>query len=378
MVRSVNTPFNIELLEGSQAGTIIPLTGRSAPYNAGSGGSISFGGTQRSKLVWHQGNPVATHLIFGPTIDPTSVNGIWKERYLGEDAPIDLVETFESVRDRGLMLRVSWSTIERVGILKQFEWRPGVPTGGLSDIGWSMTFEWSRSGNDAGRLFVPTVGQTTKPFRTGLTAVANDFANSRTTVNIIISEIGNFAGLNRATSAALVANMEATLRAGDAVLTLLTDTASRLGGVINAGATLLEQGSVATDSCIDNAYELAEVTGGANPLRSTDADDVETIVNTTLLFAGAIDPLYALVDVAYQTQSEIDADIVPDTEFEIPAVPGEDLRKVAVRIYGTSDAWEAIAKRNGIRNGSTIPEDLQTLIIPAALPDALDNRVGAC
>lgn len=378
MARSDNTPFSIEVLEGSSSGLIIPLEGRSAPYGSGAGGAISFGTMQRSKLVWNQGNPVATQLIFGPTIDPTSINGIWKERFLGEDVPIDLVETFESLATRGLQLRITWQTIERIGILKHFVWRPGAPTGGLTDISWEMTFEWSRAGG-TNRLFVPTVGSTSKPYRDGLSDLANRFGRFRSLVNGFIFDIGSFAGNVRATANGTVAQLRGVLDSGQAIADFATDVATRIGGSADEGSSdILEQGSMSADSMIDNVGEMLNIVGGVNPLNAADKDDVQTVISLGVQSASLADSGYDVVNRAYETELEIDSDIAPAFDVEIPAVQGEDLRRVARTFYGSADDWVRIAKANGIENGSVIPADVTTLVIPLGLPSALDNRIGGC
>ncbi len=378
MARSDNTPFSIEVLEGSSTGLIIPLTGRSAPYGAGAEGSISFGTKQRTKLVWNQGNPNATHLIFGPTLDPTTINGIWKERFLGEDVPIDLVETFESLASRGLQVRVTWQTIERIGIITSFVWMPGNPTGGLTDISWSTTFEWSRSGG-FNRLFVPTVGSTQRPFRDGLSGLANSFGRFRSLVNGFIFDIGSFAGNVRATANNTANQLRQLVDSGQAIADFVTDAAARLGASDDSGdADLLEQGSMSADSMIDNVEDILVVSGDTSPLRAIDTDDVQSVINLAVQQASLSDQAYELIETAYQVELELEGDLAPDFDIEIPAVPGEDLRRVARTFYGSADDWVRIAKANGITDGSVIPQDVATLVIPLGLPTALDNRIGAC
>lgn len=378
MARSDGTPFSVEILEGSSAGLTIPLEGRSAPYGAGAGGSISFGTKQRTKLVWNQGNPNATHLIFGPTLDPTTINGIWKERFLGEDVPIDLVETFESLVSRGLQVRVTWQTIERIGIANHFVWNPGNPTGGLTDIAWQVTFEWSRAGG-FNRLFVPTVGSTRKPFRDGLSGIANSFAQYRSFINGFIFEIGSFAGNIRATANNTVTQLRSLVDSGQAIANFLTDTSIRLAGANDAGnADLLEQGSMSTDAMIDNVGDVITTMGSASSLNAADSDDVQDVVNLAAQQAAVADAGYNLISDAYAVEVELEADLAPAFDVEIPAVPGEDLRRVARTFYGSADDWMRIAKANGIENGSVIPDDVFTLIIPIGLTAALDSRVGGC
>ncbi len=143
MARSDPTAWVMEILEGPRAGQSFPLIGRAMPYRAGAGGSISFGKTQRSNLTWYPGNRFASQQILGSILKPTTINGVWKERYLGTDRPIQLVEAFEELLESGAQMRLLWQTVERQGIVKDFDWKPGNPVGGVGDIAWQATFEWS-------------------------------------------------------------------------------------------------------------------------------------------------------------------------------------------------------------------------------------------
>lgn len=375
MPRNDHTDFVIEVLEGRQAGLEVPLNGRTAPYRSAGGGSISFGGSQRVKTVWPQGNPVATQLVFGPTIDPTTINGVWSDRYIGADGAIDLVETFEDIRDRGAQVRVSWSTREWVGVIKSFVWRPGVPTGGLADIAWTMTFEWSASTANP-RLFLPRATSGSPAIRESLADVARSISDTINAVVDLVENVRSFAGNLRVASAGLRRDLESFVDNAGSAVTTIADTISRISrGSGEATEETLNQGSTAIDSAIDEGYTLAEALRSTTFFALADSDRIVDILAIEELIIEVTERLYRYITRAYEVQVRLEDLLAPEIELEIPAVIGEDLRKIAYTFYGRADDWTRIAQANGIIEGSVVPEDLDTIIIPLGLPAALDARV---
>ena len=105
-------PFQIRVLEGEMSQAIlqdgqqpgvIQLVGRSLPLQ-----EISFGGSQRHQTSWAPGSPQASQQAIGPVEDPTTVQGEWNDRYLGDGQARALMEVLDSLRIAGVSVEVSW------------------------------------------------------------------------------------------------------------------------------------------------------------------------------------------------------------------------------------------------------------------------------
>jgi hypothetical protein len=136
--------IEIQQLEGARPITVL-LRGRAMPYQG-----VAWEGEQHSKLTWYPGNPVATQQVLGPREAPTTMSGMWKDRFIrgavvknGDAAAVttamQAVQLFDQLWRSGKRVRVQWAQFVRVGIIKRF-----VPTADRAqDIAWELEFEWS-------------------------------------------------------------------------------------------------------------------------------------------------------------------------------------------------------------------------------------------
>lgn len=132
----------------------IRLAGRALPYRP-----FTLDGEQRSDLAWPAGSPIASQQVLGATEAPTSVNGWWKDRFLGEEedavgdfpAQVDgrpfltasaLAAEVNDIRRQGQIIEVRWLNHVRIGILKRFvqKWHTS------ADVEFELTFEWQSQG----------------------------------------------------------------------------------------------------------------------------------------------------------------------------------------------------------------------------------------
>lgn len=145
----------------------IELRGRALPH-----GPVAWGGTMRTKETWYQGNPVANQQVLGPELDPTTLEGKWKDRFMfgaevGDEVQILVngsgdeirsaeaaVALFNDIRRSGNKLRVIWGPEVREGILVAFE----AMYDRRQDIGWRMEFNWSSQGETERRAIAEPVG----------------------------------------------------------------------------------------------------------------------------------------------------------------------------------------------------------------------------
>jgi hypothetical protein len=367
------TNYVIEVLEGPNAGAVMTLEGRMLPYRAGAGGSISYGRTQRTKLTWYQGNRVASQQIIGSVLQPTTINGVWKERYLGEDVPIDLVELFEELLDSGVQLRVSWETIVREGIIKQFTWAPGDPTGGLTDIRWECVFEWRLAGNPPRRR---PVGEGRGSLRNGCVRASDAIGDLLQLVDDFNKESERFVGLTKVAFQPAQDDLEDQLAVFETSMKSIDSSAARMGDEGNLPARLLEDTSSALEAAQTAAGETAEITAGIFPGSVIVADSMEDILLGAIDRYDILDAVFDALVALFDQRVRVEAITRPPQFTKVTPTVGGDFRTLAIQFYGNADLWTRIAQANGV-DTSEIPDDLNEVIVPLSLPQAVDPGEGA-
>jgi hypothetical protein len=154
-------PFQIKELTGDKR--TIRLVGRALPY-----APYTLETGQRVEISWLPGNPVATPTVLGATEEPTQINGMWKDKYLGAvevetppftvdgDAVLNVQSAIEVVDEFtrfGQMLEVTWLNSTRHGFLTNF--RKVYQT--THDVEWQMEFKWVSRGDKTGpAVFITT------------------------------------------------------------------------------------------------------------------------------------------------------------------------------------------------------------------------------
>lgn len=151
---STATSFQIEELSGK--GRVLLLRERALPYKG-----FKLNGKQRVDTTQYAGNPIATQQAMGSEEGKSTVNGMWKDRFVAaanatagrepatlNGAPfqsvIDLVNAVDDFRRSGQQLRVTWGQIIRIGMIEEFEHNWDRAT----DVAWSITFAWASQGED--------------------------------------------------------------------------------------------------------------------------------------------------------------------------------------------------------------------------------------
>jgi len=368
VARSDTTDFVFLVLEGPLAGREIVLSGRALPYRAGADGQFALEREQRVKTVWYQGNPRATQLVFGRKLNPTTINGVWKDRYLGEDTAISLAETFETLCDQGAQLRVSWSTLERQGVIRKLKITPGQPSGGLDYLGWEMTLEWSaESTRPALRPDLRSSG----PLRddVALAAIAAD--DMRQIIGRFVEDVGYYVGLAQTVFEVTKGLLQDHALAESAAVDSLSGAAQTIGDEGQVPARTADDVSSALGQAAESAAGTAEVLGDLFPAETAVSDDVATLLLQALDRYEIIERAYEVLEIFWSTRVRVEALVRPDVFAVIHPRRQEDLRVLALRYYGNADEWRRIASANGIES-SVVPDDLEVLYIPLVLTDALD------
>lgn len=197
-------PLIITELTGHQR--ILQLSGRAAPYR----GSLKFTSVQRIDEGEYTGYPRINQTVLGGRELDTEMNGMWKDRFLGDatagpqavledfvpegvsvpaDSPLsstsnlmtarDLATFFEDLAYSGRPVRVQWAHLRRTGRLASFEqdWH------NLHDVVWKATWKWMSRDERTG---LPS------PARTALTGLAAEFRSAATDLH----DGTNFDGLD--------------------------------------------------------------------------------------------------------------------------------------------------------------------------------------
>ena len=370
MARSDPTAWLVEVLEGPHTGLRIPLEGRALPYRAGAGGSVSFGMRQRVKTVWYPGNPVATQLIFGPTLPPTTINGVWRDRYLGEDAAIDLVELFQELCATGVQLRVVWSALDYQGVIAGVDFQPGQPTGGLGDLGWSITFDWgARNGEGPRRVVGDDVSRT---MRDDIARAATSFGQLRQLALDVTGVVTELHGLPSTLSAAVGVTVEDLDAEGATALDTLTQAVSDLGFVDEPPPRALESAGAGLGQALDLQADTLDTFSNLFPGVATTSDDPAVLLALYLDRRTVVTLALTALDDAWQALQRVEALTRPAEQVIVRPVVGSDLRDIALLYYGDADLWMRLASANGITEGSRVPDDVHEIVVPLVATSALD------
>lgn len=372
---SVQTAFVIEVLEGPNAGAVLELTDRAMPYRAGAGGQIGFGHELQVETTWYPGNREAEQKVIGPRLMPTTINGVWKEAYLGENVPQDLVNLITELLDQGCQVRVFWSGIIRRGLIQRFFWQPGMPTGGMSDVAWEITFDWSAGQNEEvaarWRKVAPTALELSDECAVavaGLTELISSYDD-------FAAQADSFVGLVRS-------SFESDRREISDVSSRLSDPArieGEIAGQLGLGSELpgrlVEQGIAAANGAPRIIGDGIDVFGNLFHANVSTDDGLAAILNGSIERFDLIDRSYEEVDAQMELLFRLEEIGRPDEFAIIEARPGLDLREVSSRYYGSPDFWPRIGRRNGLVT-SVVPEGVVSIVVPLRLPSALDDRLG--
>jgi len=339
----------IEIEEQTGARRSVLLRGRALPYQG-----VAWGGEQRTKTTWYQGNPVATIQLLGPTLDPTEMHGTWKWRFLqnqvdlqgfpGIDAqnvtPTDMVAVFDSIRDAGNDLRVTWGPNTRYGVLTKF--KPSWIR--LQDVEWEMEFTWVGSEPIAPRAGgiteqLPPLQSAQRNFdgqwvQSPLETFREYLFTAQTKVNSVRSNMGRLFDAVRVATAA-----------------------------VTLPAQIAAQANAATVSIAREAQSLTEQMGDIPYTYAQSSDRVVSVLEMQGYRYG-MDARSREIEANARRQAKQFLDIVFPEAIAIIIVPQDtSLRAIAVTYYGSADSWQVIADQNNI--AGSIAAEGTVLIIPS-------------
>lgn len=147
MAQSEASSLTFASIDGSST---LELRARALPYRP-----LTIGGRQRMEFTWYPGSPSATVQMLGPEEAPITMNGFWKDRFIGQqpllselnstavfynNEPIrnvsDLVDIVDAMRRSGLAYKFTWDRLQRFGHISNFE----VTWHNTHDAEWQLEF----------------------------------------------------------------------------------------------------------------------------------------------------------------------------------------------------------------------------------------------
>lgn len=349
-IRVLDGPLSsTPLMEGLPAGTI-HLEGRTAAYRP-----FNYEREMRVKTTYYAGNPEGTQQVIGKRYLPMTINGMWKDRYLGDGVARQMEDLFEKLLDAGSSLEVTWGagisedntategeSHVRIGILSKFKSSPDRP----QDIAWEATFEWR--GKGVAQAPVVTTTSTVNP-REGFNQVVADVQFAKEIHGAYVE--GSLVPIPQVITDALSQAFTDIDSATDTILrfnSVVASTANFPGAQARALVAAVSLTVDAMGRLKDNALKL-------DPTRLLSPKDLATdfllLKDQIFTMLGAADQG---ADSARQAADGIADQVVPEVLAEVVAPEGVDLRDLALQFYGDADSWWAIADFNDI-DGSAVP-----------------------
>jgi hypothetical protein len=374
-----SSSFEIRALAGVgdlvKVGDKFDLVGRALPYRG-----VSFEVTQRIQTTWYPGNPVAMQQVMGATESNTTVNGIWKDRYLGDPslptfgaltkdsafAPVgngqaaNLMHNFELLCRYAVPVEVRMTTfvggsttgepVVRRGLIKRFKHTHDY----ASDIVWEMEFEWRGRGEESAK----PVSVNLTDAREQLTSIAAQFADGADRLREVqTSERALLFGIPDAISS----KMEDLTTALDDANEAITNQVAGVVGGIHADGGLLDHGNALFAVALIS-QSMTNIQKGidqidALPLYALSVRDnaLDLLTQSAQLFNLKHD-LMALLENARSARDDFSGQLYQNPMAEVQVSGGTDLRDLALKYYGDSSLWYAIAHANGL-SSSRVPDN---------------------
>lgn len=317
----------IEEITGSKRR--IELQGRAMPFR-----KVEWKQHQRNVKINYPGNPQAVFQILGTEYMPTTFTGTWRDRYLGADQAITLVEFMQALNDAGQELRVTWGDNTRRGILEEFTHGHDDVAKTAGDIHWTAIFNWSGKDNDREVSFKRATfnsidaSKKIKGLASALLGIPlpeslNGLAEGILAVQDFIGDIEH-----------AVSQIEKAIETATSLIELPFETARRV-------VTLLER-------VRGDAMKIVSTISSIPALSVAIVDDVKSLFDGeiwTQSIRGATGNL-ALQSEKEREGFESSANAPIKTVY---VTRGEDLRQVALHFYGNAGEWIRIADHNGLR-----------------------------
>lgn len=384
------TAFVIRELTGDKR--TLSLRERALPYRP-----FSLAGTQRKTIDWYPGCPVGTMQVFGAREEPTTIIGYWKDAFLSSSSgglraaaslesegetvvdgmqssvfnntdvitAMGLVQIVDDMRRKGQEIEVTWLNQVRRGIIDRFEarWHTG------HDVEWEITFEWVSQGESMGDV-------------KSLDDNASDLGDLPNRVQAELDGIIDSTAEIVPNSGDLAAQIFGALDFASAGLATLadqlTDAVVYVGSGLGTPNEALKRAAGILDGIkmsADDIVEIIEDYADAAALDSGAESLLNSIENTfgeVLAIRGEnrerSQAAVRLRSLAAYEQHKLVNRITSTVISVFQAREDQDLREVAQKHYGTSDAWRGLMLYNNLTTSRLRAG--QVVFVPAQPPNA--------
>lgn len=330
------------------------LYGRALPYRP-----LPFAGKMRAEFTRYPGNPIATIQMIGPDEGTTTINGMWKDRFIKTTsdlgAPVfgqpgiatyngatvanvfDLVQLVDGFRRRGQLLEVGWDEIVRHGIIRTFtqRWLR------REDVEWELEFEWASQGENE----LPVGFSVTPPIVDIINGIIDSVNELTDAIAIIQAAYSTIASWMNTISNALDAIQEA---AG-----ALVDLATQAVNGVLAPLALAKKLTSTVQTIIDKAKEIDDTIASLPARASRYVQDISSLTQAEALESERLNRQARRAARKTRAESarkrqEMQANSQEQRPLAvITAKEGQDLRDISREAYGTPDEWRRLMAYNG-------------------------------
>jgi hypothetical protein len=365
-VYNTASAFTITQLTGPERS--VRLVSRGLPYRP-----FNLKTTQRVEITWLPGSPIASTSVLGPTEEPTSVNGYWKEKYIGDafagTAPIssdglpittirDAVQLFDSFVREGQVLEVSWDVETRHGYLIEFDKNYH----NTRDLEWTMKFLWVSRG---------------EPITPAVFTQEVNLSNSASSLLAFLKDLADFL-LNPPMPIDLSFFKDIT-----SMMAQITDSVQNIqDGVANMAALALSPFNAlqvivaSTTALITQTADLqdrieAQVAGALNYSEAIGNQTASDRSEADLYIRGSTDRIRELRYEAVDTRAVLLNSSTSNILGVYTAREGDDLRDVSVAFFGTPNDWKNLMLFNGLDSAAL--DAGQVVLVPKDPSQASGN-----
>lgn len=361
-IRVLEAPLRFqELMIGQPLGQV-SLEGRSLPYRP-----IVYEGRQRVKTTWYAGNTSATQQVMGAVLEPTTLTGMWKDKYLGDGAARAFCVLFDTIRKVGAPVEVTWGAgfldgtvfggqFVRRGIIARTKWTFDRP----QDVAWEMEFHWSSEGETTAPILV-SVGVENP--REGFTGMVQSMLS-------VVDDVAAF----RENPITRVVNLSEDITTG---LDLIANKAIEVTQIIDNAAAATSALADIPRHIVERAIDVAQKVNltlkgleetmlNIKDMQYETKDDAKQLLEYLGARLSIVQASTEARELAVETGSGLTGQLYPEVLAEVRPPAGTDLRDLAFEFYGDPDLWFIIAQYNGLISSRT-----------PSLPDgASDNPFG--
>jgi nucleoid-associated protein YgaU len=314
----------------------------------------------RAEFTWYPGNPIASIQMLGTQEDATTINGMWKDRFLKtttdsglpvfgqtavalyEGAAVrdvsDLAKVVDGFRMRGQLLEVKWDEITRHGIMTQFEqtWQR------REDLEWSIEFQWS----SRGELVLPVGFGTSLSIVDIINKILNAVQALLDAVQVIKDAFAMVASIINLVNNAIDAIADAAAE--------LSSMAQQFVNLAMSGPETFRKVISTLETFKDEAQSIVSAFQSIPARAQRAVTDVSTVTQEQAIDSEEKTRKARLAarklqrEAARQQQEMLANSYQQATLAAFVAREGQDLRDVSSQYYGTANEWRRLATYNHI------------------------------